>query len=804
MRIVLFLIVFATTVALTILLNIRINTIPPLGQFLDPFNGFWHNAEQVEDMQTVLSFEGLTEPVTVVYDKNLIPRIFAGNKEDLYFAQGYVVASHRLWQMEMITHYAAGRLSEILGPDQLELDRFTRRKGLPHGAEKALETMKQDSALFRLIESFSNGVNAYIASLEYRKLPIEYKLLHYRPEEWTPYKSALLLKYMAEELSQRENDLQNTNALHLFGKDTFDLLFPNHHPTDVPIIPTGTRWNFRPRQIAKRDIGYFNTFINKGYSRPDQGNGSNNWAVNAQKTAAGFPILANDIHLGLYLPGIWFLMQLTTPELNVFGGTIPGALGIITGFNDSIAWGVTNAKQDVVDWYKITFRDKDREEYQYDNDWLKTEKVVEKILVRDNSPFYDTIVNTHHGPVVFDESFRPDHDMGGYAMRWTAHDPSLEQKTFYLLNHAKNYSDFRIALSHYDTPAQNFIFASKKREIAMHVNGRFPLKWHEQGKFLLDGSKSSHEWQDFIPREHLPHAYNPASHFLFSANQIPVDPTYPYYVHDHFYEKFRNKRLQERLTSMSKIRPIDMMALQNDNYNYKAFLSLPFLLSRLDTTTLDEPAMEVFRLLSNWDFYSDPNRKAPSAYETWWGFFTSILWDEFDIQTMELSRPDDYTTINLIKSHPKMVFYNIMITPETETLEDLVKISYDLTLDSLNLWVETKEKDYYWGDYKSTRIMHMLGKSSLSRENINIGGDRGIINANAERHGVSLRMVTELQAKTRSWVIYPGGQSGNPGSRYYDNLIDLWTAGRYIEVHFMRSPEEHQENVLMIQNFQPY
>jgi penicillin G amidase len=330
------------------------------------------------------------------------------------------------------------------------------------------------------------------------------------------------------------------------------------------------------------------------------------------------------------------------------------------------------------------------------------------------------------------------------------------------------------------------------------------MKWHGQGRFLLDGSKSSHEWQGFIPREQLPIAYNPPSHFLFSANQVPVDSTYPYFVYDQFYEKFRNKRLQDRLSTMTRIRQLDMMRLQNDNYNYKAYMSLPFLLSKLDTLTMEKPAMEVFRLLSDWDFNSDAHKKAPSAYETWWGFFVSLLWDEFDIPAVELTRPDDYTTIRLINKYPDMEFYNIKITPETETLEDLVNISFKLSLDSLNSWVEVNEKDYYWGDYKSTSIMHMLGRSAFSRENIPIGGDKGIINANAKRHGVSLRMITELQPRTKSWVIYPGGQSGNPGSRFYDNFIDMWRDGRYIEVQLFNSPEEHYGNALIIQNFQPY
>ncbi len=802
MRLLSFIIVSFITITITILLNLRINDLPPLGKFLDPFSGFWHNSALIEDMPTELQLEGLKETVTITYDKNLIPYIFAKNEEDLYFAQGYVIASHRLWQMEIITHFAAGRLSEIFGDSHLDTDRFTRRKGLPYGARNAYEAMLKDSVLFPLVESFSKGVNAYISALEYRSYPIEYKLLHYQPEEWSPYKTALLLKYMADNLSRTEHDLQNTNALNLFGKDTFDIFFPERYSSNAPIIPKGTKWGFRSLKKDQADPEYFKKSINSDYPQPNPDNGSNNWAVNAGKTAGGAPILANDIHLDLNLPGIWFLMQLSTPDMRVFGGTLPGALGVITGFNDSIAWGVTNAKQDVVDWYRIKFKDQYKESYLYGDEWLNTEKIVEEFKVRDQGVFYDTILFTHLGPVVFDDHYQPENGLKDFAMRWTAHDSSLEQKTFYLINKAKNFQEYTNALNYYDAPAQNFIFASKKREIAIKVTGKFPLKWPGQGKFLMDGSNPVHEWKEFVPKEHLPQSYNPSTGFLFSANQYPVDSLYPYYVYDHHYEHFRNRRLQERLSAMTRITPVDMMRLQNDNFNYKAFLSLQFLLLKMDTLAFNEKENENFQILKNWDYMSDANKKAPAIYEMWWSIITNKLWDEFDRNDIVLSKPNDNTTISLIKKYENLPIYDIRETPEVENLKGIIKKSFTITTDSIDRWETSTGQTYLWGDYKSTNIMHLLGLSSLSHENVMVGGGRNIINANSGKHGVSLRIVTELQQNSKCWVIYPGGQSGHPGSPFYDNLINLWRDGKYLEVQLMDLPED-QNSDYFIQKLQP-
>lgn len=823
MRLISFLFVFLVTAGLIILLSVRISQAPPMGKFLDPVNGFWQNGETGETMPQELRLNGLRQPVSIVYDVNMTPHIFASNDEDLYFAQGYVTANHRLWQMETQTLMPAGRLSEVFGRRFLHQDRLSRRQGLTYGARNALKAMQEDTAMFTLLQKYSDGVNAYIQTLTAATLPIEYKLLNYKPEAWSPFKTALLLKYMAYNLSRPENDLENTNALARYGKEVFDLLFPEQPDNDAYIIPAETRWNFNPVSVPQSDPNYYLQFTNKSLPQPDPDNGSNNWAVNAARTANGFPILCNDIHLDLNLPSTWFVMQLSAPNVNVFGATLPGALGVITGFNDSIAWGVTNAKQDVVDWYKIDFRDEEKKEYRYGSQWLKTQSMVEKFEIRSSNllapgkkVFYDTIVFTHYGPVTLDKSFEPTNDLKNFAMRWTAHDRSMEQRTFYQLNQAANYEDFLDALSFFDCPAQNFIYAGKKNEIAIRVNGKMPVKWEGQGKFLMDGANPAHEWQTYIPREHLPVAYNPARGFLFSANQFPVATTppvssgkeqvrtpYPYYIYDYSYEDFRNKRISERLEVMNNIKPADMMRLQNDNFNYYAYQSLPFLLSRLDTLELSSPEKEIYDFLKKWDYFNHANIKAPSVYHTWWQFFKSSLWEEFDGDSLALSKPEDHTTIQLMTQYRDFPFWDNKKTPEEEGISDIARRAFTQAVDSLTAWSQVNEGEYVWGNYKPARVMHLLQIPSLSREHVQTGGGRSIVNANSGRHGVSFRIVTELQPQTKTWYIYPGGQSGNPGSPYYDNFIDLWKDGKYVEGWFMHSPDDYPEQIMFRQRFMP-
>src|SRR5690606_37653864 len=281
----------------------------------------------------------------------------AQNNEDLYLAQGYITAMHRLWQMEFQTHAAAGRVSEIVSSDAvLNFDRRQRRLGMVYGARQALKAMEEHPAVVQ----YTKGVNLFIESLDYNSLPFEYKLLNYRPEPWTHLKCALVLKNMAQSLNMGDKDLEMTNALKLFGKEMVDLLYPDNEHTGDPVVNKPGAWNFDPVRIDSVPLALPDELVSvkRATPPPDPTVGSNNWAVAGSKTYTGHPMLAGDPHLQLSLPSIWYAAQLTAPGVNTMGATLPGVPTVIIGFNDSIAWSLTNAERDLVDWYKITFRDK--------------------------------------------------------------------------------------------------------------------------------------------------------------------------------------------------------------------------------------------------------------------------------------------------------------------------------------------------------------------------------------------------------------------------------------------------------------
>lgn len=813
MRLFKFVLSFAITVCLIYVLDHRWviggNAIPPLGKFLDPFHGFWQNIEQADQKDSIaLNIPGLKDKVSVVFDSLAIPHIFANNDEDLYKAQGYVTAMHRLWQMEFQTHAAAGRVSEITGPGKndavLNYDRGQRRHGMVYAAEITLEVFTKHAISKLMVDNYTEGINAYIASLDYRQLPFEYKLLNYNPEPWTPLKCALLQKSMAQTLNMGDKDIEMSNALTLFGKSIVDLLYPDRDAPGDPIVNKPGGWKFKsvlsdtvPMALPPEAL-----ISIKKLPPSDPNTGSNNWAVSGSKTATGYPILCGDPHLDLSLPSIWYAIQLNAPGINCMGASLPGTPTVIIGFTDSIAWSVTNAQRDLVDWFKIIFQNNKKEKYLLDGKWKSTKKIVERFLVRDQPVFYDTIVYTHWGPITYDESYHAEENLKHYAFRWISHDASNEFLTFYKLNRAKNHSDYMEALDHYQSPGQNFVFASVSNDIAMRVQGKYPARRKDEGKFVLDGSKSFNEWQSFIPNDQNIMDKNPARGFVSSANQYPVDLTYPYYITATNFESYRNRRINNVLSASSSITPTAMMALQNDNYNLKAEESLPIFLQYLDTSSFSGEENKAYQVLKSWDYYNSKDSEGASYYEAWWNNLTAMIWDEMDRKDVTLSKPTTFNTIKLIQEKPDLIFFDIQSTSEKETAPDVVRKAFSLGVEDIEDWI-TEHTDTlktndpairaHWADYKDSFIRHLLRIEPMNIH-VRASGNRNIVNAHSRTHGPSWRMVVSLEKSgIQAYVTYPGGQSGNPGSPHYIDMLDRWLNGEYFLLNFLKSSDDSSD-----------
>ncbi len=772
--------------------------IPPPGKFLDPFHGFWQNAGSRHlQLPEELSIPGLQGKVTVVWDSLLIPHVFAAHENDLYAAQGYVTALHRLWQMEFQTHAAAGRLSEILGAGKnnaiLNYDRRQRRLGMVFAAENALKGMEKIPAARSMLDAYSRGVNAYIASLTYRNLPLEYKLLDYEPEAWNNLKAALLLRSMAQTLNMGDKDVQMTNALQLFGRDLMNLLYPDNEGVGDAIVEKPGKWP-APAPVAAPARTTRHGSAGRQAISPQQPDetimASNNWAVGGSKTVTGHPMLCNDPHLTTSLPSIWYAIHLNGPDVNTMGVSLPGAPGVIIGFNDSIAWGVTNAQRDLVDWYRIDFVNSKAGQYLLDGQTVNAEKRIETIKIRNHEPFTDTVIYTRWGPVPYDEQYEPGHNLKHCAFRWIAHDESEEVMTFYYLNRARNYDDFMQALNHYSSPAQNFIFASVSGDIAIRIQGKFPVRAKEEGKFVLDGSTSSSAPRGYIPFAHNIMDKNPERAFVSSANQYPADSTYPYYITATSYEAYRNRRINARLREMNRITVADMMNLQNDNYSIKAEEVLPLMLQLADSSNLTPELQRARNTLATWNYYYDARLEAPCWFDAWWNNLYRMIWDEMQNDTLLLAYPTTFTTIRLLKQQPNLPLFDRRETPERETPEDLINLAFKQAADEIAQWKSQHPgTPLQWAYFKDTYVEHLLQQEVFSRHVLH-GGHANAVNASSRRHGPSWRMVVSLEpAGIRAYGVYPGGQSGNPGSAFYDNLLPLWANGQYVRLAFAAKPE---------------
>lgn len=789
--------------ALTYLLHNSLGTVPPLGKLLSPFHGFWQNAEAkstVETAEEVLSIPGLHDKVQVLYDEMGIPHVFAQNDHDLYLAQGYLTAKDRLWQMEFQTYFAGGRISELVGEKGIESDKFQRRMGSVYGAENSLKGMEEDEKSKTALTAYSEGVNAYIHSLSDRELPLEYKLLNYRPEEWTPMKSALFLKNMSFVLASGTDDLKMTNILRKYGREVAENLFPNYPFEESPIIPKGTAWDFKPIKSPDAPKEFVGLGSSINMPEKDPSIGSNNWAISGKKSLSGMPILANDPHLTLSLPSIWYQMQLSAPGVNVYGVTMPGAPNVIAGFNQDVAWGVTNVGSDVLDWYQVTFKDASKKEYLHDGKWKKTSIRVEKYKVKGGKEMVDTIYFTHHGPVVYLTNEKPfkNNIPVGHALKWIAHEKSQEVRLFYLLNRAKNYSDYVNALQYMTAPAQNFVFASNEGDIALWVNGKFPLKAHLQGKYLLDGTDPNADWKGYIPHAHNPHVKNPPREFVSSANQFSADPTYPYYLGWQYSPSERGRRINERLEKMEKATIDSLRGLQNDNMNIRARRLIPIFLRHLNEKVAKNK--EALNVLKSWNLQNDADLIAPTIFENWVKTFMAFVWDDdFNMdKNIPMNTPSFDRTLQLIIEQPDATWFDNKLTKKNENLSDMVTNSWNAGLDSLASKYGALGDAWRWHKVKQTGIRHLIpGMDALSRLNIPIGGGSSIVNATTTKTGPSWRLVVELSktGKPKGYGIYPGGQSGNPASKHYDDLVDVWAKGELKPLLFLQSADEKSNRI---------
>lgn len=782
-------------------------TIPAIGKFLNPITGFWANAEPEKQLPIPFPIESdsLLDHVKVVYDDRLVPHIFAENTADAYFAQGYITAQHRLWQMDFIVRDASGRLSEVVGEKALKRDQYQRRLGLGYAAEKTMDVWKSDSASYLLAEAYTKGVNAFIATLNPKDFPLEYKLLDYEPEKWTSMHSALVAKSMAKTLAFRTKDIKATNAKAFFSEGAFQFLYPETFPEQRPVIPKEVKMEF-----ANNETNESNELEVPGYlgavelDVEDTNLGSNNWAISRGKTVNGNAILAGDPHLYLTLPSVWFEVQIHTPESNVYGVSLPGVPGVIIGFNEHISWSVTNTAHDVADFYTIEWEDSLKQRYLIDSQLVKCDKRIERIGVKSGfstTEIVDTVRYTHWGPVIHEtRENQPD-----LALRWLVHDAPKQSDAdvFYQINKAKSREEFQIALKKFSTPSQNFAFASKEGDIGLFVQGVFPKKRKGQGRFIQDGTNSANNWQGVIPENHLPRVVNPSWGYVASANQNSTTENYPYYYNSEFFEPYRGRRVQLSLTPNTGFTEKDMRDLQQDSYSIKVEDLFEMMMTPLDFGRMNDAEKAIFSQLEKWNYRYERDLLTPVYFQEWFRIFYEKTWDELSTQTQyeDILYPSHWRTVYIMRDLPESSFFDIKSTPERETVTDIITIAFQEMVENITARI-IAEPDLNWSNFRNTKVSHIAQIDAFSRKNVYTDGYAKSLNAVTSRTGPSWRMVVEMGDLPTAKVVYPGGQSGNPGSKYYDSFLDKWADGEYYDALYLQSVEEGSERLMFVQEFE--
>lgn len=774
-----FLFPLLTLILLTLILSRKIFMVPPLGELLNPFRGAVQN-ERGHDANLELNF-GRKEPIDVLFDERRVPHIFSHSQNDMFFAQGYVTAADRLWQMDFLSYVSAGRLGEILGEHLLGYDRHQRRLGILSSAKTALEFIEANPETKQALDNYTKGVNKYIDQLSETTLPLEYKLMDYYPEHWTNLKSVLIMKYMGSLLSGYEEDIASSYLLAALGKKNFDKLFSNYfidEKRDKFAI------NLVKDSLPSRSYIDF-SFLESSPQIPNSTFnprlGSNSWVIGPKKSASGSAILCNDPHLNLSLPAVWYELQLESDETNVYGYSIPGTPGVIIGYNEHISWGLTTGATDVRDLFKLELKG-DYSQYKYDGSWKNTKQTIEEIKLKNGKPFYDTVFYTVHGPISSDYRFGSRETMG-LATKWTLYDPSNEFLAFIKLNKAVNYEQFKEALQNYKCPVQNFSYADVEGNIATHLQGKIiKSDWHGRGEFILDGTRSDHLSTEVLTDE-LPYVYNPDEGFVGSANNNPFQNNESFYVTGH-YSELRFNKIRQLLSRSGKFTAGDMKAMQLNNTNRLAELAVPILIK-----FVSGDSSKYLKKVREWDYEYNMETETAFIFERWWALIKKNTWDELKRFPKVNKLPDDLVLLDLLSNDPRNKYFDNLSTDKTETAEDIVRESLENITQS---WLKLPVK---WGNNNTINIKHLSDIPAFSIQQKFSSGHPNAINALGRNWGPALRFVVEMSKKPQGYGIYAGGQSGNPGSKEYKRFIDDWTNGKYYKLNFFLNKEEAESKV---------
>ena len=779
--------------------------------------------------------KGLHETVEVITDRYGVPHIYAQNEDDLFFAQGYIHAQERLWQMEFNRRIGSGRLSEIFGELALEPDRFARRVGMHRASAAAAEQLPEDSK--RIFCAYAQGVNAFIENNK-NKLPIEFFLMRFTPEPWQITDSIQWSKMMGWNLGGNwETEVIRARIVAKLGAERAAKLEAGYDPTHPLIIPPGVEYQ-------GINLGMLEQYEQlKQLSGFGMLGGSNNWVVDGSMTTTGLPILCNDPHLMQAAPSIWYECHLVAGDIDVIGVSFPGTPTIVIGHNQHIAWGLTNAISDIEDLYIEKFNPQNPNQYEYMGKWEDAQVVREEIKVKGvKAPVIEEVRITRHGPIVTSIPHPSQRDPAGkngkqgtngepvellLALRWTGlekHDIlSAAQKMI----RATNCEEFREALRGWDVPPQNVVYADTQGNIGYVMAGAIPIRAKGQALLPSPGWTGEYEWTGYIPFEELPQIFNPRQHFIVTANNRVVDDSYPYYITNEWLNGYRAQRIRDLLTSKGKLALSDMASIQADQYSLPAVEIVPHILKIKPDSGLEKDALDVLR---TWNYILAPGSAGAAIYSMFLfklerTVFSAMLGDEetliqnyLGVGTTILALQNGYASrstpllIRLLNEHDDSWFADSVIPDSPNSWDEAISSAFKGATVDLQKKLGSDVSRWKYGAIHKMTYNHPFGMVKpldriFNRGPFPVGGDIDTVNQAASLTNQpdtvvtvpSYRQIANLANLKASLSGHAPGQSGHPASKHYADFIKPWLNVEHHPQLFERSViEENAEGTLLL------
>jgi penicillin amidase len=779
--------------------------------------GWWIVRRPLPQLDGSVAIAGLKDAVTIDRDQWGRPWIRAQSLEDAVTAQGYVMAQDHLWQLDLLRRVSAGDLSEIFGGVALRFDEESRTLGMRQAAERAAADASPE--IRSLLEAYARGVNENIAQRG-KKLPIEFVALRYKPRPWTPADTYLISLYMYRTLTSTWQEKLNRQWITAkVGPDRARDLFVEDSPLDHYIWTTGSPASqpIAPHTEASAASAHSTddtppfapivwetarTSLAQFDEQTSEIIGSNNFVVSGAHTASGKPLLANDTHLPLSVPALWYVIHLTAPGLNVEGFALPGVPLVIIGHNDRIAWGFTNSNVDVEDLYIETLDAANPPLYRANGKLLTADVRHETIRVRGKPNANLDVIVTRHGPIVHRDP--PEQGGGAYALRWTALEPGGLDFGFPLLGQAQNWRDFLETTRHIAGPGQNTIYADVDGNIGFTIPAHIPIRAKGNGALPVPGNTDDYEWKGYIPFEELPRVLNPPEGIIATANARTVGPGYKYYLTDRQAGPYRTARLYELLSNRTGLTPADSNAIQNDIVSLpNRFLSGVLVTAAKATSPRDPRTQQLIAKLQSWDARATADSVETSLVEyTRHALFRHLLAQYLGDEVTKYELWEPQSVYNDVWWRDKVFLEKLLRERPAAWLPSGFGSYDELLMTSADEAVAALEKQagnsnqavWTWGRLHPLDMIHPLGRSGPPHGLLSIGpypqsGTVDTVRAMGVGHGPAMRFVADLSNFDQSLMEIPTGESGQYGSPHYRDQFPEWFAGRGIPAPFSAAAE---------------